>query len=167
MKPSQFVIAVFDDWDAVEGLLASLGSDKIGRFGALLHTRTDEPPMQAVSWLVRDMTELHFAALSSRVRCTAGGLAAQLAMRSAGGARDLAHALRGWVSAEQAKELQWHVESGRLVLWLQPSRPEDFETVCAQMVQASPHLVELSDAQSVESGIVARRRAVRRPKMES
>jgi hypothetical protein len=146
MKPSQFVIAVFDDWDAVEGLLASLASDKIGRFGALLHTRTDEPPMQAVSWLVQDMTELHFSASRSPVRCTAGRLAAQLAMRSAGGARDLAHALRGWVSPEQAKELQWHVESGRLVLWLQPSRPEDFETVCAQMVQASPHLVELSDA---------------------
>ena len=95
MKRSQFVIAVFDDWDAVESLLASLGSDKIGRFGALLHTRTDEPPMQAVSWLVQDMTELHFAASRSRVRCTAGRLAAQLAMRSAGGARDLAHALRG------------------------------------------------------------------------
>jgi hypothetical protein len=146
MKPSQFVIAVFDDWDAVEGLLASLSSDKIGRLGALLHTRTDEPSMQAVSWLVQDMTELHFAASRSRVRCTGGRLAAHLAMRSAGGARDLAHALRGWVSAEQARELQWHVESGRLVLWLQPSRPEDFETVCAQMVQASPHLVELSDA---------------------
>ena len=144
MKRSQFVIAVFDDWSAVEGLLVSLGSDKIGRFGALLHTRTDEPPMLAIS---QEMTELHFAASRSRVRCTTGRLSALLAMRSAGGAQDLAHALRGWVSAEQAKELQWHVESGRLVLWLQPSRPEDFETVCAQMVQASPHLVELSDAQ--------------------
>jgi hypothetical protein len=146
MKPSQFVIAVFDDWNAVEGLLASLGSDKIGRFGALLHTRADEPPMQAVSWLVQDMRELHFASSPSHVRCTAGGLAALLAMRSSGGARDLAHALRGLLSVEQAKELQWHVESGRLVLWVQPSRPEDFETVCAQMVQASPHLVELCDA---------------------
>jgi hypothetical protein len=147
MKPSQFVIAVFDDWNTVDCLLASLGSEKIGRFGALLHTRTDEPSMRAVSWLVQDMTELHFAASRSRVRCTAGRFAAQLAMRLASGARDLAHALRGWVSSEQARELQWHVESGRLVLWLQPSRPEDFETVCAQMVQASPHLVELSDAQ--------------------
>jgi hypothetical protein len=147
MKRSQFVIAVFDDWNAVESLLGSLGSDKIGRFGALLHTRADEPPMLAVSWLVQDMTELHFAASHSRVRCTAGGLAAQLAVRSAGGARDLAHALQGWLSPDQAKELQWHVESGRLVLWLQPSGPEDFETVCAQMVEASPHLVELSDAE--------------------
>jgi hypothetical protein len=146
MKPSRFVIAVFDDWNAVEGLLASLGIDKIAGFGALLHARTDEPPVQAVSWLVQDMTELQFAASRSRIRCTTGRFAAQLAMRSAGGALDLAHALRGWVSAEQARELQWHVESGRLVLWLEPSRPEDFETVCARMVQASPHLVELSDA---------------------
>jgi hypothetical protein len=146
MKPSQFVIAVFDDWDAVQQFVASLGSDKIGRLGAVLHTRTDEPTMP-VSWLVQDMTELHFTASRSRVRCTAGRLAAQLAVRSAGGARDLARALRGWVSAEQAKELQWHVESGRVVLWLQPSKPEDFETLCAQMVRASPHLVELSDAQ--------------------
>jgi hypothetical protein len=147
MKRSQFVIAVFDDWDAVDNLIARLGSDKIGRFGALLHTRADEPQTQAVSWLVQSMTEVHFAASHGRVRCTAGAIAGRLAMRSAGGARDLAHALRGWVSPEQAKELQRHVESGRLVLWLQPSRPEDFETVCAQMVQASPHLVELSDAQ--------------------
>jgi hypothetical protein len=145
MKRSRFVIAVFDDWDAVEGLLASLGSDKIGRFGALLHARTDDPPMGSVSWLVQDMMELHFAASRRCVRCTTGWLAVQLAMRSAGGAHDLAHALRGWASAEQAKELQWHIESGRLVIWLQPSTPEDFETVCAQMVQASPHLVELCD----------------------
>ena len=70
-------------------------------------------------------------------------------MRSAAGASDLAHALRGWVSPEQAKELQSHVERGRLMLWLQPSRPEDFETVCAQMVQTSPHLVELPMRSSI------------------
>ena len=147
MKPSQFVIAAFDDWDAVKSLLASLESDKIGRFCALLHTRADEPPMPAISWLVQDMTELRFAASCSRVRCTAGGFAARLAARSGGGARDLAHALRGWVSADQAEVLQRHLQGGRLVLWLQPSRPEDFETVCARMVQASPHMVELSDAE--------------------
>jgi hypothetical protein len=36
---------VFDDWDAVESLLAGLGGDKIGRLGAPL-ARTDEPPMR-------------------------------------------------------------------------------------------------------------------------
>ena len=145
MKRSHFVIAVFDDWAALESLLANLGSDKIGPFGALLHTREDGPTVLATSWLLQDMTELHFAASRTRVRCTTGTLAAQLATRSVAGAHDLAHALRAWVSPEQAKELQWHIESGRLVLWLQPSTPEDFETVCAQMVQASPHLVELCD----------------------
>ncbi len=157
MKRSQFVIAVFDDWDAVESLLANLGTNTIGRFGALLHTRADEPPVLAGSWLVQDMTELHFAASPRRVRCTTGSIAAQLGTRSAAGAHDLAHALRGWVSPEQAKELQWHIEIGRLVLWLQPSGPEDFETLCAQLVQASPHLVELGDAgaQSVGTGITS------------
>jgi hypothetical protein len=147
MKASQFVIAVFDDWSSLERLLARLGGNKIGRLGALLHTRTDEPSIQAASWLAHDMMELRFAASRDRIRCTAGGLAAQLAIRSESGARDLAHALRGWVSPEQARELQRHVECGRLVLWLQPSKPEDFEAVCAQMVLASPHLVELCDAQ--------------------
>jgi len=70
MKPSRFVIAVFDDWNAVEGVLASLGEEKIGRFGAVLHTRADNPPMPVVSWLMQDMTELHFAASRRRVRQT-------------------------------------------------------------------------------------------------
>ena len=152
MKRSQFVIAVFDDWDALEGVLARLGSERIGRSSALLHTRGDEPPVLAVAWLAQDTTELHFSASSKRARCTAGGLAAQLATRSSEGADNLARALRGWLSSEQARELEWHIESGRLVLWLQPSTPEEFETVCAQMVQASPHLVELCDLDPHSNG---------------
>jgi hypothetical protein len=144
MKRNQFVIAVFDDWGSLESALAKLGTERIGRSGALLYTRNDEP-MPAASPLVQDTTELHFAACVERVRCTTGKLAAELAARSAGGARDLARALRGWVSPGQAKELQWHIESGRLVLWLQPPTPEDVETVCAQMVRASRHLVGLCD----------------------
>jgi hypothetical protein len=145
MKRNQFVIAVFDDWGTLESALASLGTERIGRSGALLYTRDDQPPMPVASWLVQDITELHFAARVERVRCTTGKLAAELATRSAAGARDLARALRGWVSSDQAKELQWHIESGRLVLWLQPSTLEDVETVCAQMVRASQHLVGLCD----------------------
>jgi hypothetical protein len=145
MKGTQFVIAVFDDWSAIASALKELGTDRIGRLGALLHMRSDGPPVLAVSWLVQDMTELHFATSRKRVRCTTGKIAAQLATRSAGGAHDLAHALQSWVSPGHAKELQWHVESGRLVLLLQPARSEDFEGICALMVQASPHLVELCD----------------------
>jgi hypothetical protein len=33
--------------------------------------------------------------------------------------------------------------SGRVVLWLPPATPEDFETLCARLVQASPHVVGL------------------------
>jgi hypothetical protein len=145
MKRNQYLIAVFDDWDALGSVLADLGAEKMGRSCALLHTRKDEPPILTASWLVQDMTELHFAARIKRVRCTAGTLAAELAARSAGGAHDVADALRGWVSSEQASELQRHIENERLVLWLQPSTPEDFETVCARLVQASPHLVGLCD----------------------
>jgi hypothetical protein len=54
-----------------------------------------------------------------------------------------AGALRGWMSSEQAREVQWHVEKGRIVLWLEPPTSEDVDTACARLVQASPHLVEL------------------------
>jgi hypothetical protein len=50
------------------------------------------------------------------------------------------------VSSEQARTLEWHIESGRLVLWLEASTQEDFETACALLVQASPHLVGICDA---------------------
>lgn len=145
MKRSQFVIAVFDDWEALESVLVNLGTKRIGRSSALLHTRDDPPHLPAVSWLVRDMTELRLAPSRQRARCTTGRPAARLATRLLEGAHSLARALRGWVSSEQARELEWHVASGRLVLWLQLSTAEEFETVCAQMVQASPHLVELCD----------------------
>lgn len=157
MKRSQFVIAVFDDWDALERVLANLGAERIGRSSALLHTREDAPPTLTLSWLAEDTTELHFAPLCKRARCTAGGLAAQLATRSSQGTENLARALRGWMSFEQARELQWHVERGRLVLWLHPSSPEEFETVCAQMVQASPHLVELCDLDLDREGPASQR----------
>jgi hypothetical protein len=77
------------------------------------------------------------------MRCTAGRLAEALAKRAAGGVDDLAGALRGWMSSEQAREVQWHVEKGRILLWLEPPTAEDVDTACARLVQASPHLVEL------------------------
>ena len=95
------------------------------------------------SWLVQNMAELRFAGFRESMRCTAGRLAEALAKRSAGGVDDLAGALRGWMSSEQAREVQWHVEKGRIVLWLEPPTSEDVDTACARLVQASPHLVEL------------------------
>jgi hypothetical protein len=142
MKQNRFLIAVFDEWDELGSVLADLGVERIGRTGALLHIRKDEPPTLSVSWLLRNMAELHFAAFHESVRYTAGKLAEALAKRSAGGVHDLAGALRGWMSFEQAREVQWHVERGRIVLWLAPTS-EDVDTACARLVQASPHLVEL------------------------
>jgi hypothetical protein len=146
MMQHRLLIAVFDEWQSVASVLADLGTERIGRAGALLHRREDEPSTLTPPWLLHDMAELHFAARRERVRCTAGRLADELARRSAGGEHDLASALRGWMSSEQASEVQWHVAKGRIVLWLQPSTSEDAEAACAQLVQASPHLVELCDA---------------------
>lgn len=146
MKQTRFLIAVFDDWEAVGSVVADLGTKTIGCSGAVLHTRKDEPSTLTASWLVQDMADLHFAAFCERVRCTAGRLAEELAKRSAGGKHDLAATLRGWMSSEQAREVQWHVEKGRIILWLEPPTSEDLETACARLVQASPHLVELCDA---------------------
>lgn len=145
MQQNRFLIAVFDEWDALGSALADLGLERIGRAGALLHIRKDEPPTLTASWLVQNMAELHFAAFRERVRCTAGRIAEALAKRSEGGVQDLAGALRGWMSFEQAREVQWHVEKGRIVLWLEPPTSEDVDTACARLVQASPHLVELCE----------------------
>ncbi len=143
MHRSQFLIAVFDDWVALGGVLSELEAETTGSTAALLHERGDEPPGETASSLVRHTTELRFAASIHRVRCTTGNLARALAARSAGGAHSLADALRAWLTAEQARELEHHVASGRLVLWWRPATPGDFETVWARLVQASPHLVGL------------------------
>lgn len=55
----------------------------------------------------------------------------------------LAEMFRGWMSADQASQLQDHVERGRLLLWAQPATSEQFGDVCGHLVCASPHLVEI------------------------
>jgi hypothetical protein len=142
MHRSQFLFAVFDDRDSLARVLGELGAEVAERATVLLHESRDEPSGEPASVLQR-MTEVHFAASLQRVRCTTGGLARALAARSAGGAHSLAEALHGWLTPEQARELERHVANGRLVLWLSPVTPEDFETLCARLVQASPHLVGL------------------------
>ena len=49
MAQDRFLIAVFDEWEAVGRVLADLGPEKIGRAGALLHIRKDEPPTLTAS----------------------------------------------------------------------------------------------------------------------
>jgi hypothetical protein len=144
MDRSRFLIAVFDDWDALGRVLSELEAETTDRAAALLHERKDAPADGTAVSLVRHTTELHFSASMQRVHCTTGGLAKALAGRLADGAHSLADALRAWLTGEQARELEHHVASGRLVLWVRPVTPADFETVCARLVQATPHLVALS-----------------------
>jgi hypothetical protein len=143
MQRSQFLIAVFDDRDSLARLLGELGGEVAGRAAVLLHENIEKASGEAGPGVLRQMIEVRFAASVRAVRCTAGELADAIAARAAGGAHSLAEALRGWLTPEQARELERHVASGRLLLWLPPATPEDFETLCARLVQASPHLVAL------------------------
>jgi hypothetical protein len=143
MKRSQFLIAVFDDRDSLARVLDELGAEVAARAAVVLHERASEPSRKTASGVLQPMTEVHFAASLRCVHITTGGLASALAARAAGGASSLAEALRGWLTPEQARDLERHVASGRLLLWLPPATEEDFETLCARLVQASPHLVAL------------------------
>jgi hypothetical protein len=143
MQRNQFLIAVFDDRDSLARVLGELGAEAAGRAAVLLHESADEPSGETVTDHLQRMTEVHFTSSLRCVRCTAGGLANALAARAAGGASSLAEALHGWLTPEQARDFERHVASGRLLLWLPPTSPEDFETMCARLVQASPHLVAL------------------------
>jgi hypothetical protein len=140
---AQFVIAVFDDWDALQGVLEDMSAREFDRFGTLLHAREDNPPLAVRSGLLKEITELQFAASKQPICCTRGEIAERLAARLARGARSLADALRNWLSTDQAWELQNHIEKGRLVLWLQLPTSEEFGAVCGRLVQASPHMVGL------------------------
>ena len=140
---AQFVIAAFDDWDTLEAVIEAIGLDSPTPWSAVLHARagTDRPPTHSI--LLSEMRELHFVQSQQRVVCTVGQLAEQLAAGAAGGARGLEDALGQRLNAHQARQLQQHIAHGRLVLWLELRSAEEFGTVCARLVRASPHVVEV------------------------
>jgi hypothetical protein len=140
---SQFVVAVFDDWDTLHAVLLELKSDKAAQPVALLHARRNVPPSVSASSLLKQMTELHFERSRQHVACTTGQLADALATRLTGGARTLADALHDWLGSNQAKQLESHLERGHLVLCVELRTSDDFSVVCGRLVQASPHMVEL------------------------
>ena len=140
---AQFVIAVFDDWNALQAVLKDMSVREFDRFGTLLHAREDDPPPAVRSRLLKEMTQLQFVASKQRICCTKGDVAEELATRLARGARSLADALHSWLSSDQAWQLQNHIEKGHLVLWLQLPTSEEFGAVCGRLVQASPHMVGL------------------------
>ena len=113
------------------------------RFGTLLYARNDDPPPVVLSRLLKEITKLQFEGSKHHICCTRGGVATELAARLAHGARSLADALRSWLSTDQARQLQSHIEKGHLVLWLRLPTSEEFGRVCGRLVQATPHMVGL------------------------
>jgi hypothetical protein len=138
---AQSVIAVFDDWDALQTVLEGIAVHESARSGTVLHGRMDDPPPAVRSGMLNEIMELHFDRSTACIRCTRGEVAEELAARLTGGARSLADALHSWLSPDQAWQLQSHIEKGRLVLWLQLPTSEEFGAVCGRLVQASPHMV--------------------------
>jgi hypothetical protein len=141
----QFVIAVFDDWDALHALLVGLKSHAALHSGAVLHARKDVPLAASSLGLLKDMAHLHFSHSRQDIACTVGKFAQELSARLAAGARSLTDALHGWFSSDQAGQLEDHIGRGRLILCLQLRTSEDFSVVCGRLVQTSPHMVELSN----------------------
>jgi hypothetical protein len=139
----QFVIAVFDDWEALQTVMGDLRTHELGRADTLLHARADNPPPAVISSLLKEITQLQFRRSNRSITCTKGEVADELAARLATGARSLADALHTWVSTDHAWQLQSHIEKGRIILWLQVPTSEAFGAVCGRLVQASPHMVGL------------------------
>ena len=140
---AHFVIAVFDDWDALETVLGDMVKPVSSRSGTVFHARKDKPPLALRSGLLKEVTQLHFARSSQSVTCTSGEVAEKLNANLDSGAHSLADALHSWLSPDQAWQLQNHVEKGRLVLWLQLPATEEYGAICGRLVQASPHMVGL------------------------
>jgi hypothetical protein len=140
----QLVVAVFDDWDTLQTVLEEMVKAKeLTSSGALLHVGKDVPPPLYASGSLRSITELRFGASSMYVTCMGGGIAEQLTAASSQGESSLAHALCYWLTPVQARQLQSHIEKGHLVLLLEFQIVDDFSAVCARLVRASPHLVDL------------------------
>ena len=142
----QLLIAAFDGWQALHSALESIQSVEGCCFKAVLHARRDLP---AEPWLRESVNEI--AAVEAmprgrrRVARGEGALAGTLAKAFAHGARSLAKALRPWMSARQAEDLQIHIELGRVLLWVQPVDAEEFGCVCAHLVRSSPHVVDVCE----------------------
>jgi hypothetical protein len=90
---TQFVIAVFDDWDALERILADMAAHGSIRSGTVLHARKDSPPQAVSSGLLKEITELlctiqaahllHDWRSRGRARCKVGKRCAKPRRRTA------------------------------------------------------------------------------------
>lgn len=152
----RLLIAAFDGWQALRSALQPIRPGEMCCFKAVLHARTDVP---VDSWLRECVNEVAkvegTASTRRRIARGDGVLAGALARAFAQGARSLAIALRPWMSARQAADLQNHIEHGRILLWVQPVDSEEFGCLCAHLVRSSTHVVDVCEvplAQGAQSG---------------
>jgi hypothetical protein len=152
----RLLIAAFDGWQALRSALQSICAGEMCCFKAVLHARTDVP---ADSWLRECVNEVAKVegtpSIRQRIARGDGVLAGALTRAFAQGARSLAMALRPWMSAGQAADLQSHIERGRVLLWVQPVDSEEFSCLCAHLVRSSPHVVDVCEVpldHSTQSG---------------
>jgi hypothetical protein len=145
-RSGRLLVAAFDEWPDLRSALASIRSGDGCCFRAVLHARKDLP---AEPWLREWVNEIAKVEAMPpgrrRIARGDGALAGTLAKAFAHGARSLAKALRPWMSARQAEDLQTHIELGRVLLWVQPVDAEEFGCLCAHLVRSSPHVVDVCE----------------------
>ena len=101
------------------------------------------PKISGLREAVNEIAELEYDAPGQRIAAGEGALTSALAGAFSHGARDVAGALRQWMSSDQARQLESHLAHGRVLLWVQPLGSEEFSCVCGHLVRASPHVVEV------------------------
>jgi hypothetical protein len=87
--------------------------------------------------------ELEYNPSGQPIAAGEGALTSALAAAFSHNARDVAGALRQWMSDDQAGQLESHLAHGRVLLWVQPLGSEEFSCVCGHLVRTSPHIVEV------------------------
>jgi len=142
---SQLLVAVFDNWDALQAVLMEIESCKATKSMALLHGRRDVPAQMSASSLLTKAVELRFERSRQPITCTAGPVFEALSARVARGARTLADAFNGWLGSNQAKQVESHLDRGHLILCIELCTSDGFSVVCGSLVKASPHIVELCE----------------------
>ena len=140
---AQLLIAAFDTWQDLRSGLEPIRTGEGCCFRAVLHARKDLPKDQGLLDAVNEIAELDCTASKHRIAAGEGVLSDALATAFSRGSRNVAGALRRWMSLEQARQLENHLEHGRVLLWVQPLDSEQFSCVCGQLVRASPHVVEV------------------------
>jgi hypothetical protein len=138
----RLIIAAFDGWQALRSALQPIHPGEMCCFKAVLHARTDVPRDSWLRECVNEVAKVDGTAWTRRRFARGDGVLVGAQARAfAQGARSLAMALRPWLSARQAADLQIHIERGRVLLWVQPADSEKFSCLCAHLVRSSPHVV--------------------------